>query len=163
MAYATDGTVGADFASTTTGTTTDGANAKFTLGTQVTANDGSTWLYVQAGEALTQYAALAIDENFQAMKLTHALASAGQKIGFAQVAFADNDLGWVCVNGMNISSLLLINCAADVPLYTQATAGYLDDASVTSSVKLDGVVLVSTITASGGFEIIATFPRSATI
>lgn len=163
MAFITSAVAGVALTATTTGTTTDGENAKFSLGTTVMGTDNTMWVYVQAGEAITQYMAVAIDENFQMMKLTHALAAAGHKIGFAQVAFSDNDLGWVCISGTNISALLLINCAADVPLYTQATAGYLDDASVTSSVKLDGVVSVNTITASTSTEVIASWPRSATI
>jgi len=163
MAYATSGMIGVSLADVTAGTTTDGVNALYALGTVVTTSDGGTYIYCQAGAAITQYMTVAIDENFQAVPVTHALMTAGLKVGFAQVGFSDNDLGWICVNGENIQALLLINCGADVPLYTQATAGYLDDASVTSSVKLDGVVNVLTITASGASEILATWPRSATI
>lgn len=163
MAYVTSGQLGVDLAATSAGTTTDGYGAAFVLGQEVTASDGSTWVYCQAGGAITQYMTVGIDENFQAGAITHAMAAAGYGIGFAQNAFSDNDFGWICVRGNNIRALLLISCAADVPLYTQATAGYLDDASVTSSVKLDGVVSTTTITASTNAEIIATWPRSATI
>lgn len=163
MAFATSGQIGVDLAGTTAGTTTDGVNGLFKLGTEVLADDGSIWVYGQAGAAITQYMTVGLDEAFQASPLTHAFATAGYQIGFAQSTFADNDLGWFCIKGANINALMLINCAADVPLYTQATAGYLDDASVTSSVKLDGVVLVSTITASTNSRIIASWPRSATI
>jgi len=163
MAFPTSGIAGTEFTSTTSGTTTDGENSKFKLGTSCLATDGSEWVYCQAGSTITQYMTVAIDENFQAVPITHALMTAGLEVGFAQIAFADNDLGWICTKGSNIQALLLINCGADVPLYTQATAGYLDDASVTSSVKLDGVVNVLTITASGASEILATWPRSATI
>ena len=64
MAYVTDGTLGIDLAATTAGTTTDGADAKFTLGKRVTCTDGSVWVYVQAGAAITQYYTVAIDENY---------------------------------------------------------------------------------------------------
>ena len=161
MANATDGTIGVSLSTTTTGTTTDGVNAKFALGTRVTATDGSNWMYVQAGAAITQYSWLSIDENFQAVMGTKTLADAGHGVGFAQVAFADNDLGWVAVNAPgNINVRVLASCAADVQLYTSSTAGVMDDTSG-SQTLIRGVVLVvaATNTASTR-ECIAVYPSA---
>lgn len=162
MAFVTSGQLGVDLTALTTGTTTDGANALFQLGTRVTATDGSEWLYVQAGEAITQYMWVSIDENFQAVKGTKALADAGHGVGFAQVAFSDNDLGWVCVNGPgNITVRVAAACAPDVQLYTTATAGILDDTSA-SQTLIRGVVIVAlgaTATASNR-EAIAVYPSA---
>jgi hypothetical protein len=132
-----------------------------TLGQCVTATDGSSWTYVQASGAITQYDAVGIDENFQAAALTKAIADDGHGIGFAQVAFADNDYGWVARQGSNISARVATSCAADVALYTSATAGVLDDTS-TSQTKIDGVVAVTAVTAAAATEIIATYPKSTT-
>lgn len=159
MAYATDGTVGVDFSTTTAGTTTDGENALFSLGTRVTGTDGTSWVYVQASAAITQYDAVAITENFQATPLTKALADAGHMVGFAQVAFSDNDLGWVAVNGTNITCRVAGSCAADVQLYTTGNAGILDDTSA-SQTLIRGVVAVTanSTSAASTSEVIATYP-----
>lgn len=161
MAFVTDGTVGIDLTATTAGTTTDGANATFRLGHRVNASDGSAWLYVQAGAAITQYSWVAIDENYQAVMGTKALADAGHQVGFAQVAFADNDFGWVCVHGPgNITVRALASCAADVQLYTTATAGALDDTSA-SQTLIRGCVLVAAATnTASNREAIAVYPSA---
>lgn len=163
MAFVTDGTVGVDLTKLTAGTgaSFDQGN-EFALGTRVTATDGSNWVYVQAGAAITQYSWVAIDENFQAVMGTKALADAGHGVGFAQVAFADNDFGWVCVNASgNINVRVLAACAADVQLYTSGTAGALDDTSA-SQTLIRGVVIVATgVTATASTrEAIAVYPSA---
>lgn len=167
MPYVTSGAIGVDLTSTSAGTTTAGANAKFTLGTKITGTDGTEWVYVQATGAITQYDCVAIDENFQASTVTSALGGTGQTPGFAQVAFADNDFGWVALSGTNISVRANISCAADALLYVGCTgisAGVVDDASVTGRVTLQGVVLVTAGgTAVGAKEIIAVSPQFTNI
>ena len=162
MTYATDGKIGVNLAQTTTGTTTDGADAQRKLGERTAASDSSEWVYVQAGGAITQYDAVAIDENFQAVALTSALALAGHNIGFAQVAFADNAFGWVATHAAgNITCRYAGSCAKDVQLYTSATAGVLDDTS--AGVLIRGVVCITTnaTTVAGSSEIIAQHPSGA--
>lgn len=161
MAYVTSGMIGVDLTKKTAGTTTDGAGAEFALGTRVTATDGSHWVYVQAGAAITQYSWVAIDENFQAVMGTKALADAGHQVGFAQVAFSDNDMGWVAVHAPgNITVRALASCAADVQLYTSGTAGALDDTSA-SQTLIRGVVLVAAATnTASSRECIAVYPSA---
>ena len=133
------------------------------LGTKVSTDDNGTYLYVQANGAITQYDAVGVDENYQAASLTTAMADDGWMIGFAQVAFADNDYGWVALTGSNINVAVLASCAADTALYTTSTAGTLSSTTNTSGTKIDGVVaVVSAGTAATTTEIIATWPRSAT-
>lgn len=163
MAFVTGGTIGVNLSGTkaATGTNLD-QGAEFALGQRVTATDGSEWVYVQAGAAITQYSWVAIDENFQAVMGTKALADAGHGVGFAQVAFADNDFGWVAVNAPgNISVRVLAACAADVQLYTSGTAGALDDTSA-SQTLIRGVVIVATgVTATASVrEAIAVYPSA---
>ena len=155
MAFLTDGTIGVNLTDQTAGTTTDGENAIFKLGHRAAGTDNSEWVYVQAGGAITQYDAVAIDENYQAVALTSTLAKAAHMIGFAQAAFDDNDLGWVALEGSNITCRIAGSCAADVQLYTSATSGVLDDTSTGTLIR--GVVAVTTnsTTAASTSEVIA--------
>ncbi len=89
----------------TTGTTTDGQNAEFKLGTQVVGADGNVYKYVQAAEAISTTAnepyALAIDENHQASKATAALGLAGYQFGAApRQIIADNAFFWAVIHGV---------------------------------------------------------------
>lgn len=161
MAYATSGMLGVDFDVTTAGT---GASfdqgGLFAVGTQVTATDGSIWVYVHASAAIAQYDCVAIDENFEATQMTKALADVGHQPGFAQVAFDDNDFGWVCRSGANITVNVLASCAADVQLYTSGTPGKLDDTSASQNL-IRGVVLVTAATTTASSrECIAVFPST---
>jgi len=145
-------TLGVDFSATPT---TQG----FTLGARAWSPDAE-YVYVQANGAITLGDWVAIDEDFQAAAGTKALADVGHTVAFAQVAFADNDFGWVAVRGRNINCRLASVCAADVALFTTATAGVLDDIS-TSQTKIAGVRSVVTITNSHASEIIANYPKIA--
>lgn len=117
------------------------------LGTVHVDHRGYRWMYVRAEGALSVGTVVAIDEAFDAFPLTKALADAGNKIGVAQVAAADEDFCWVLVYGIG-QALVLASCAADVALYTCATAGSLDD-TTTSQTKINGIVLT---TARGGTD-----------
>lgn len=161
MTFVTSGLAGVNLTKLTAGTTTDGAGAEFALGTVVKGSDRTEWTYVQAGAAITQYSWVAIDENFQAVMGTKALADAGHGVGLAQVAFADNDMGWVCTGaGGNVSARVLASCAADVQLYTSGTAGALDDTAA-SQTLIRGVVLVAAATNTASTrECIAVYPSA---
>jgi hypothetical protein len=139
--------------------------AEYKLGETVKASDGSEFVYVHASGALTIYDCVGIDENYEAAAITKAMADDGFRVGFAQIAFVDNDYGWVAVRGHgdNFKCNVLGSCAADVVLYTSATAGALDDAS-SSQTKIDGVVIITANASSGlASELcIATFPKSTT-
>ena len=170
MTRITSGKIGVDITATnplytdaTLPTVGNQANVDFVLGDCVVGADGTEWLFVQASGAITQYDWVGIDENNQAASLTKAMADDGFRVGVAQVAFVDNDGGWVATRGSNINGNVLASAAADVALYTSGTAGHLDDTSA-SQTKIDGVVLVAAnATASAtNVEAILTFPRSST-
>jgi hypothetical protein len=153
------GLIGADLDATLADSTDDPA---FALGTVTHGVDGTKWMYVHASGAIAQYDCVGIDENYEAAAMTKTIADDGWAVGFAQVAFADNDYGWVAISGSNISVNVLASCAADVVLYTSGTAGKLDDNS-TSQTQIAGVVIVATDGGSGSaIECIATMPRSKT-
>ncbi|MEC9266715.1 MAG: hypothetical protein VX464_11700 [Pseudomonadota bacterium] len=141
------------------GTTTD---AKFGLGDKHVDHLGRTWVYVQAAEALTQYDFVGIDEDYAASQLTATEAGDGWFIGVAQVAFSADEYGWIVCQGANgITARVAASCAADVALYTTATAGVVDDATTTT--KIDGVVAVAanTTTSVANVEVLLTFPKSS--
>lgn len=134
----------------------------FALGFQVKGASGTEWEYVRcnATTAVTAGDAVAIDEGNRITPLTKALADVGHQIGFAQVAFAVNEYGWVAVSGRSINCRLAAACAADVALFTTATAGVLDDLS-TSQTKIQGVRSVDTITDAASSQVIANWPQIA--
>jgi len=163
MTFVTDGTLGVSLTETTAGTGTNSdQGGKFRLGTRVTASDGSVWLYVHAGEAILQYMTVAIDENYEAVKVTKGLVDAGHQVGFAQTALSDNDFGWVAVHMPGNGSVrVLASCAADVQLYTSGTAGVLDDTSASQTIIRGCVIVtVASATAVGWREAICVYPNA---
>ena len=131
------------------------------LGDTAKGTDATEWMYVQANGAITQYDFVGIDENFQAASLTTAMVGDGWYIGVAQVAFSDNDYGWVATRGSNINGNFLTTVAADVALYSSGTAGSLDDLS-SNGTKIDGIVCVTGTTEATNAEVIMTFTKSTT-
>jgi hypothetical protein len=144
--------LGVDFTATPT-------TAAFDVGTRCNSPDAE-YVYVHASGNITAGDAVAIDEDFEAAALTKSLADVGHTIGFAQVAFTDNDYGWVALRGRSINCRLASACALDVALFTTGTAGVLDDIS-TSQTKIQGVRSVTTITNGAASEIIANYPQIA--
>lgn len=152
-AYVTTPIGGATPSRVTAGTTTDGVGAEWALGTRMVGIDGQEYVYVQAGAAIStttnQPFTLAVDENYQAVKITKALASAGHMIAVApQQIISDNDFFWAITRGSNFNMKVAVSCAADVNLWTTATAGVLDDTSGASHVVVLGVKLVVAASAS---------------
>ena len=135
---------GVDFETTET-------TAKFPVLSGCLDSWGGHWKYVQANGAITIYAVVKVDNDGQATALTTAISGVEPtQVGIAQVAFADNDYGWVFVGpgagtGSGIKVNNLVACAADVKLYT-ATAGNVDD---TATDLIAGLTLV-TANVSGG-------------
>ncbi len=147
------GLIGGNVDRVTSGTTTDGENKEFSLGTMCRGPLGQEFMYVQAGAAIStttkQPFCLAIDELGQAVKVTKALASAGHRIGFApQQIISDNDFFWARMRGSGLNIKVGVSCAADVNLWTTATAGVLDDTSGGSHVAVLGVKIVTAASTS---------------
>lgn len=140
--------------------------AGVTLGWKVEGVDGTTYMAVKALSAITQYMTVGIDENFNAQPITKAMVDDAWRVGFAQTALTKGNYGWVALSGSNIKARTLASCAADVALWSSATAGVLDDASGSQSL-IRGVVAVTAASAAatGGVngqavEVIASFPSA---
>lgn len=147
--------VGVSLTTATAGTgTSSDEGGLYKLGSRARLDDGGEAMYVHASAAIAINDVVGIDENFEAAPLTKAMADDGWMMGVANdVAIGDNAFGWARIKGSNFSGKVLINCAADVPLYTSATAGSLDDSS-TSQTKIEGVVAVVAVTAAAATEFI---------
>ena len=147
MAFLTNGTIGADLTALVAGTgTSSNEGNQFALGTKAPGSNGTTWMYVHASGAIDQYDFVSIDENGEATAMADASGTALHTPGVAQVAFADNDFGWVCIDAPmgNVNGNILASCAADTDgLYTTATAGHLDDATSAGAVRVYGIHAVA--------------------
>lgn len=149
--------IGANVNRVSSGTTTNGANAEFPLGTRVIGPDGTEYVYVQAAEAITTAItspnAVAIDEDYQASLMTTALALNNYELGFAPIGsgidlIPDNSFFWARVNGSTFNARVSASAAADTYLRTTITAGRLGTASTASAVVFYGVVIVAAASAS---------------
>lgn len=130
-----------------TGSSFDQGN-QFALGTRVLTKLGGTYLYVHAAEAVAINLWVSIDQNYEVLKLTATELNKGFRVGVAdQAAFADNDFGWVCVDGFPSGAVLTL-CAKQVRLYTSGTAGVLDDASTVGTL-VPGIVAATDNTTVG--------------
>lgn len=132
------------------------------LGTVATGTDGTEWVYCVSSGAITQFQAVGINEDYDAYSLTSTLAAQSDKIGFAQVAFAAGEYGWIATRGSNIKVRTKASALADTQLWTTASAGVLDDATAAGAFKIDGVVLVSSASTAAngaaGIEVKASWP-----
>jgi len=154
MAFVVDGKIGVDLTKTT-------SVAQFSLGTLVHTNDGGMYEYCQAASEVSTGAAVVIFEgNTVRMAETSIVndAGTGKKIGFAQVSIASAYYGWVARMGKVLCNLA-DDCADNVPLFTTATAGVLDDATV-SNCLVAGVYLPVTASIATVLTVIAAFPAA---
>jgi len=130
MPFPIDGTAGVNL----TATYSSAGAAPFALGMTVRLNDGGTAMLVESSaSACSTFAAVVINESYVATMLTTGVArSGGNQVGVAQTSIATGYCGWVQLGGRPKVNLAA-NCAPFVNLYTTATAGVRDDATVSGS------------------------------
>lgn len=124
------------------------------VGTRAADHRGYEYIYVHANGAIAQYDFVVFDETFEGYQGTKALAEDHCSVGVAQVALADNDYGWVMVKGVGEVNALT-SCAAEVQLYTSATAGHLDDADASQHAVIG--IRLSTAVGGGGADSVACY------
>lgn len=132
----------------------NGDQARVPTGTVVHLSDGGSAMFVQATSTIAQYDACIIintssaaGASIGAVPVTTTNALTSQRMGFAQTAITSANYGWVHLSGNSIRVKALIACQPAAPLFTTATAGQLDDATVTAGYCL-GVVLMSSATSA---------------
>lgn len=156
MPYTTQSAVGIDFDGGTESTPSQA------IGTRMVANDASEWLYITAGSAVAQYDVVAITEAYSGVPITKALVDSGELVAIAPEAISSGEYAWVQLNGVCTMNVLA-SCAADVILYSSATAGSLDDAS-TSQTRVDGIKLTTARGGTAGSAAgLASWPKSFVI
>lgn len=131
----------------------------FTTGTKANLSDGGTALYVQALSEVSTYAAVSLFQDNTAQMLTTTTAGTTKKIGFAQTSIASAYYGWVQLSGRPVVNLAA-NCEDQVILFTTATSGVLDDATI-SACLVAGVT--STVTISNATAITCIVPDGAMV
>ena len=147
------GVLGVNVDLVTAGTTTNGVDAQFALGTEVVGADGNLYRYVQAGEAISTTTdepyALAITSANQAFKLTSALALTNVMIGFApRQVIADNAFFWARMRGsFPIRVAASVGADALLGMVAASDAGRLAAAPTTASAG-NAVVMGVMITAA---------------
>jgi hypothetical protein len=132
----------------------------FKLGTTVNLDDGGQAVYVQAASTVSQYAAVSVLADGTVVPLTSTNSADCKRVGFAQVSLASLEYGWVHLGGKVLVNLAA-NCADAVPLYTTATAGVLDDATVSGGL-VAGLVAVTSISNATAATCVAGYPHVAT-
>ena len=150
VAFATSGQSGVDISA-------DGTSiAGFAVGTVVNLSDGGQAIYVKALSEISQYACVLVDASAAQMSTT-TLAAATKRVGFAQCSIASAFYGWVQMGGVPKVNLAA-NCAPNVPLFTTATAGVLDDATVSAGF-IAGTVAKNTISNATAVTVVAGYPH----
>jgi hypothetical protein len=92
--------------------------------------------------------------------LTTTNSANSKAVGFAQVSIASAYYGWVQLGGKPRVSVL-VGCQPNVPLFTTATAGSLDDATVTGGL-VAGLVATTSAASASAVTCIAGYPHIAT-
>lgn len=132
----------------------------FAVGMVVNCNDGGQAMYVLSStSAISTFAAVAIDFNGKANMLTTTNAAASPRTGFSQVSIATSAYGWVRLGGAAILVNLAAQCAPSVALFTTATPGVLDDATVTLGYIM-GLVNTASISNATASTCVGLFPHA---
>ena len=157
--YVTDGKIGIDltatYASTSAGSTT---LFPVTPGTTVYTSNNGRYVFARAESDIAQYDCVVFSTYGDSASLTpviravpitttNAAALGYSQVGLAQVAITSSYYGWIALNGQNLRVNCLIACNPKVPLYTTATAGKLDDTTVSAG-YIQGIVINTSATSA---------------
>ena len=132
----------------------------FATGTTVNLNDGGQAVYVQAASTVSTYMAVSVRVDNTVVPLTTTNSANSKAIGFAQVSIASASYGWVQIGGKPRVTVATA-CQPNVPLFTTATAGVLDDATVTAGL-VAGLVATTSAASASAVSCIAGYPHVLT-
>jgi len=127
----------------------------FALGTSLPTNDGGTLVYVKALSELSAFACVAVYADGTAQMMTTTIAATCKRVAWAQASVPSGHFAWVQSGGV-VRGNLAANCDDNVPLYTTATAGVLDDATVSGGL-IGGVINTVTISNATAVTLLGTF------
>ena len=132
----------------------------FGTGTVVNLSDGGQAVYVQAASTVSTYMAVSVRVDNTVVPLTTTNSAHSKAIGFAQTSIASAYYGWVQLGGKPRVNVL-IACQPNVPLFTTATAGSLDDATVTAGL-VAGLVATTSAASASAPTCVAGYPHVLT-
>lgn len=170
--YVTDGKIGIDltaiYASTSAGST---SLFPAKSGDMVSTTNNGRYIFARAESTVAQYDAVIFStfgDSASATPVlravpittTNAAALGYNMVGFAQVAVTSAYYGWFCINGV-VKVNLLVACQPKVPLYTTATAGSLDDTTVSAGYVV-GIVANTSATSASAPYCVASWPHLIT-
>lgn len=149
MTFATSGLAGVKLDEVTSA-------AKHVVGTVVSLSDGGEAIYVEALSEISQFAYALVYADASAQMSTTTLAATAKRGGWAQTSIPSGYFGWLQISGKPKGNLAA-NCDDNVALYTTATSGVLDDATVsgglvlgaTSTVTISNATAVTLLVARG--------------
>jgi hypothetical protein len=125
---------------------------QFELGSLVDGENATQWMFVKCAAAVKQFDCVVIDELFNATSVTNANSRYGYTTGYAQVAFAAGDVGWVALQGSGVQcrtkGVLRNSVFVCAPATASGSAGVLRG-SAAGRLRLAGLRVVSTATGSG--------------
>lgn len=127
----------------------------FALGTVQPLSDGGHAIYVKALSELSAFAACAVYADGTAQMLTTTIAATCKRVAWAQTSVASGYFAWLQAGG-TFRGNLATNCDDNVPLYTTATAGVLDDATVSGGL-IGGVISTVTISNATAVTLLGSF------
>lgn len=174
--FSTIGLEGADYTATYTGyaqssavssTNTPeypGTNGQYSLGQISKGADGSEWVYVLAGSAITQGDVVIITNTgtlWTATSITNALAASklGGWLGAQPfTAVTSGQYCWVQRAGKCAGISVIASTSANTLLYSTTTAGRLSSASVASTTSIAAGIVLTTANVSGLTQAILNFP-----
>ena len=128
----------------------------FAVGTVASLNDGGEAVFVKALSEISHYAYALVYADGTAQMATTTLAANAKRGGWAQQSIPSGYWGWLQISGIPKGNLAA-NCDDNVPLYTTATSGVLDDATVsgclvafaTSTVTISNATAVTLLVGRG--------------
>ena len=153
MAVSTSNVIGVALGNTDT-------SPQFNQGTTVDLDDGGQAVYVKAASTVATYSAVSVLVDNSVVPLTTTNAAASKAVGFAQVSIASASYGWVQIGGKPRVNVFTA-CQPNVPLFTTATAGVLDDATVTGGL-VGGIVATTSAASASAVTCIAGYPHVLT-
>lgn len=164
MAYPTSGLLGVNLSATYA----SAGALPMAVNTRVNSVDGGVYQLVKALSAVGQFDAVALLVqgsattvfDMQVAPLTTTNATKTRGVAFAQTAIAVGEYGWVALEGANLRVKVATACEPEVPLFTTATGGVLDDATVSAS-NIAGVFVVSSAASASAPGAIAVSPHIA--
>ena len=139
------------------------ATALFAVGTHVLGNNGTEWVYVQAGTSIVGLSVVAYNSaTFTCSMASSGDAGNGMQVAVAQTSISAQAYGWVAIRGVGLTVLQTGTVSVAATWYIGGSAGG-GTGILSSQISASGTVLgvnVFPLTATGSTATVTlTWPR----